>query len=227
MAKVETKPHSLFVGQLSWNVDKDRLAQEFSLFGEVVSTSIPLDRYTGRSRGFGYVHFANDEALEKALEDMNGKEIDGRAIRVDKSTGPPTRESKDAAGREKRDQTSGNATSPPSTTLFIGNLPFATTEDGLSDIFSEWEVRSARIPTYWDTGRSKGFGYVEFESLDGAKGAFEAMQGLELDGRVIRLDFSEPKDQLASGGGRGWTRGGGGFGGHSGRSWRGRGRGRY
>ncbi|KAK1227054.1 nuclear localization sequence binding protein [Marasmius sp. AFHP31] len=227
MAKLETKPHSLFVGQLSWNVDEDRLAQEFSSFGEVVSTSIPLDRYTGRSRGFGYVHFATDEALEKALEDMNGKEIDGRAIRVDKSTGPPTRESREAA-RDK-DQTFGNAASPPSTTLFVGNLPFATTEDRLSDIFSEWGVRSARIPTYWDTGRSKGFGYVEFESLSGARGAFEAMQGVELDGRIVRLDFSEPKDQLVPGGGRGWNRGGGGrgFGGHSGRSWGGGGRGRY
>ena len=145
---------------------------------------------------------------------MNGKEIDGRAIRVDESRGPPAREKRGDS------QVLGNTISPPSTTLFVGNLPFSTTEEELSEIFSQWGVKSARIPTFYDSRRSKGFGYVEFESLEGAREALEAMQGIDMEGRFIRLDFSEPKEQLVARGGEDSR----GFGGRGGRGGRGRGR---
>ncbi|GAA5824426.1 hypothetical protein JCM5353_005033 [Sporobolomyces roseus] len=84
------EPRTVFVGQLSWNVDNDWLESEFSECGTVVSARVVLDRETGRSRGFGYVEFATSEEATKALE-SNGKDVDGRNIKVDLSLPRPPR----------------------------------------------------------------------------------------------------------------------------------------
>ncbi|KAE9401397.1 RNA-binding domain-containing protein [Gymnopus androsaceus JB14] len=192
---------SIFVGQLSWNVDNEWLGQEFASCGEVVSATVQMDRNTGRSRGFGYVHFSTTDAVEKALE-MNGKEIDGRPIKVDKST-PINKD----ASREKRAKTFGDETGPPSSTLFVGNLSFSANEDSVWEFFGDYGVKSVRLPTDRESGKPKGFGYVEFDDIENAKKAFEALSGQELDGRAVRLDYSQPRDS-SGGGGRGAPRGG-------------------
>ena len=155
-----------------------------------------MDRNTGRSRGFGYVTFATTEAVEAALA-LNGKEIDGRAVNVDKS------EQKDQSTvREKRAEKFGDTPSEPATTLFVGNLSFDTTEDGLWEVFGEYgEVKSVRLPTDRETGRPKGFGYVEYVDLESAKKAHEGLSGTEIGGRPVRLDYSQPRD--SNGGNRG------------------------
>ena len=206
---------AVFVGQLSWAVDNDRLAQEFADCGEIESATVQMDRNTGKSRGFGYVHFTTPDAVEKALQ-MNGQEIDGRAIKVDRSL-PRDK----TQVREKRAQAFGDEVSPPSSTLFVGNLSFGVTEDTVWSFFNDYGVKSVRLPTDRETGRPKGFGYVEFEDIDGAKKAFEAANGSEIEGRSIRLDYSQPRD--SSGGGFGGGRGGGGRGGGRGGGDRGRG----
>lgn len=186
---------SIFVGRLSWNVDNDWLAQEFAECGEIESAHVQMDRNTGRSRGFGYVHFKTVDAVEKAIA-LNGKEIDGRAVNIDKSN---PRDKKTST--EKRAQAFGDTSSPPSAVLFVGNLSFGVNEDALWETFGEHgDVKSVRVPTDRDTGKPKGFAYVEFSEVGVAKQAHAALQGFELDGRSIRLDFSQPRD---SAGGRG------------------------
>ena len=187
--------NSIFVGRLSWNVDNDWLAQEFAECGEVESAHVQMDRNTGRSRGFGYVHFKTADAVEKALA-LNGREIDGRAVNVDRTSSPDKK-----ASSEKRAQAFGDTPSPPSAVLFVGNLSFGVNEDTLWETFGEHgDVKSVRVPTDRDSGRPKGFAYVEFSEVGAAKKAHGALQGVELDGRSIRLDFSQPRD---SAGGRG------------------------
>jgi len=193
----ETK--NVFVGKLSWNVDNDWLAQEFSSCGEVESAHVQMDRNTGRSRGFGYVHFTSADAVEKALA-MDGKEIDGRPIRVDKSTSLDKK-----TVIEKRAQAFGDQHSPPSSVLFVGNLSFGANEDTLWETFGEHgDIKSVRIPTDRESGKPKGFAYVEFSDVEAAKNAHKALQGFEIDGRSLRLDFSQPRDGAGGpGGGRG------------------------
>ncbi|OAX36963.1 RNA-binding domain-containing protein [Rhizopogon vinicolor AM-OR11-026] len=216
----ETK--SIFVGRLSWNVDNDWLAQEFASCGEVVSAQVQTDRATGKSRGFGYVHFASADAVAKALE-MNGTEIDGRPVNIDKST-PPDKN----AVRENRAKSFGDTSSPASSVLFVGNLSFGANEDQLWEVFGEHgDVKSVRVPTDRESGRPKGFAYVEFSVLEAAKTAHEKLQGYELDGRNLRLDFSQPRDSAGGGGGRGGGRGGFGDRGRGGFGDRGRGRGGF
>jgi nucleolin len=193
----ETETKSIFVGKLSWSVDNDRLAQEFAECGEVVSAQVQVDRNTGKSRGFGYVHFTTADAVQKALA-MNGTEIDGRAINVDVST--PMDKSR---AREVRSKAFGDNPSPPSSTLFIGNLAFSVVEDSLWEVFGEFgDVKSIRLPEDRDTGNKKGFGYVEFSDIESAKKAYEASQGQEIDGRTIRVDYSQPREPGGFGGGR-------------------------
>jgi RNA recognition motif-containing protein len=73
----------LFVGSLSWNTDDRGLREAFSVHGEVIEATVISDRDTGRSRGFGFVTFADDDSADKAVAALNQTELDGRTIRVD------------------------------------------------------------------------------------------------------------------------------------------------
>jgi cold-inducible RNA-binding protein len=73
----------LFVGSLSWNTDDRGLRDAFSPHGEVTEATVIADRDTGRSRGFGFVTFADDEAADAAVAALNQTELDGRTIKVD------------------------------------------------------------------------------------------------------------------------------------------------
>ncbi len=75
----------LFVGSLSWNTDDRGLREAFSPFGEITEATVITDRDTGRSRGFGFVTFDDDDAADKAIAAMNNTELDGRTIRVDEA----------------------------------------------------------------------------------------------------------------------------------------------
>jgi len=76
---------NIYVGNLGFNVSGEELEQLFSEFGEVASVNIITDRDTGRSRGFGFVEMADDAAAAKAIEALNGKEMDGRALTVNEA----------------------------------------------------------------------------------------------------------------------------------------------
>ena len=75
----------LFVGGLSWGTTDEDLHGAFSRFGEIAEAKVITDRETGRSRGFGFVTFANDESAVTAISEMNGAELDGRTIKVNEA----------------------------------------------------------------------------------------------------------------------------------------------
>ncbi|MCB2224178.1 MAG: RNA-binding protein [Actinobacteria bacterium] len=72
----------LYVGNLPFSVNSDDLEQMFSGYGEVTSAQVISDRETGRSRGFGFVEFASDDAGRKAIEEMDGADNGGRRLTV-------------------------------------------------------------------------------------------------------------------------------------------------
>ncbi|KAL9245006.1 hypothetical protein vseg_018716 [Gypsophila vaccaria] len=82
MADVE---YRCFVGGLSWGTDDRSLAEAFTKYGDVTDSKIINDRETGRSRGFGFVTFASEQAMKDAIEGMNGQELDGRQITVNEA----------------------------------------------------------------------------------------------------------------------------------------------
>ena len=75
----------LFVGSLAWATTDDSLQAFFSQVGPVASARVITDRATGRSKGFGFVEMTNDEDAQKAVTELNGKDLDGRAIVVNEA----------------------------------------------------------------------------------------------------------------------------------------------
>lgn len=75
----------LFVGSLPWSVDDQRLQEIFSKYGQIVSAMVVKDRETQRSRGFGFVEYADDSAADAAIKEMNGADLDGRKIVVNEA----------------------------------------------------------------------------------------------------------------------------------------------
>lgn len=91
----------LFVGNLSWNMDDVSLREAFEQFGEVEDARVITDRDTGRSRGFGFVTYHNQDDAHNAIESMNGKELDGRTLNVNQAR---ERESRGGGGGGRRDR---------------------------------------------------------------------------------------------------------------------------
>lgn len=78
-------PKKLFVGSLSWNTTDAGLHDAFAQFGDVSEAKVITDRDTGRSRGFGFVTFNDEEAADRAMSALNGQELDGRPIVVNEA----------------------------------------------------------------------------------------------------------------------------------------------
>ena len=105
--------------------------------------------------------------------------------------------------------------------LFIGSLAYATTDDSLKAFFEAvGPVSSARVITDRESGRSKGFGFVEFENEDDNQKAVDQLNGKDLDGRAIAVSIARPKEDRPQGGNGGGYRGGNDRGGNGGGSFR-------
>ena len=95
--------------------------------------------------------------------------------------------------------------------IYVGNLPFRTTADELRELFAQHgNVNDCVIPEDRETGRSRGFGFVDMDDQDGP-GAIEALDGADLDGRALRVNEARPRTPGGGGGGGYRERGGGGY----------------
>jgi len=85
----------IYVGNLPWSVRDDKLREIFSKFGEISEAVVILNKFSGRSKGFGFVTFVKKESADAAISEMNNKEIEGRILKVS--------EAKPMEDRSKRD----------------------------------------------------------------------------------------------------------------------------
>ncbi|XP_012616402.1 nucleolin [Microcebus murinus] len=196
---------TLVLSNLSYSATEETLQE---VFEKATLIKVPQNQ-NGKSKGYAFIEFASFEDAKEALNSCNKREIEGRAIRLELQA----------------PRGSPNARSQPSKTLFVKGLSEDTTEETLKESF-DGSVR-ARIVTDRETGSSKGFGFVDFNSEEDAKAAKEAMEDGEIDGNKVTLDWAKPKGEGGFGG-RGGGRGGfggrgGGRGGRGGFGGRGRG----
>lgn len=101
-----------------------------------------------------------------------------------------------------------------STKLYVGNLTYSTDNSALEEMFASFgEIRSAQVVMDRDTGRSKGFGFVEFGDSQAANAAIAAMNGKDFGGRSLTVNEARPREERSGGGGGGGRSGGYGGGG--------------
>ncbi|KAM6963244.1 nucleolin [Aplochiton taeniatus] len=187
--KKERDARTLFVKNLPFSATADELRE---VFADAVEIRVPPGQ-NGTNRGIAYIEFKTEAIAEKMLEESQGADVQGRSIMVD-FTGDKSQK----GGRAPAAAAGGGA----SKTLVVNNLSYSATEDSLQSTFEK--AVSIRVPQ--KDGRAKGFAFIEFESAEEAKDALENLNNTEIEGRTIRLEFS----QNSRDGGRDAGRGNGG-----------------
>ncbi|KAK4264444.1 hypothetical protein QN277_025621 [Acacia crassicarpa] len=172
----------LFVGNLPYDVDSQRLAMLFEQAGTVEIAEVIYNRSTDQSRGFGFVTMSTVEEAEKAVEKFHRYELDGRLLTVNIAAPRGTQLERPPRAFE------------PSFRVYVGNLPWDVDNGRLEQIFSEHgKVVSARVVFDRETGRSRGFGFVTMSSETEMNDAIAALDGQSLDGRAIRVNVAEER----------------------------------
>uniref|UniRef100_A0A096MGR1 Nucleolin n=1 Tax=Poecilia formosa TaxID=48698 RepID=A0A096MGR1_POEFO len=169
--KKERDARTLFVKNLPYSATTDDLKE---VFESAVDVRLPQGQ-TGSNRGIAYVEFKTEAEAEKMLEEAQGAELQGRSIIVD------------YVGDKSQKGARASAGGAASKTLVVNNLSFSATEEVLQSTFEK--AVSVRIPQR--DGRPKGFAFVEFENAEDAKEALENLNHTEIEGRSVRLEFSQ------------------------------------
>ncbi|XP_010250975.1 PREDICTED: 28 kDa ribonucleoprotein, chloroplastic-like [Nelumbo nucifera] len=177
----------LFVGNLPYDLDSEKLAQLFDQAGIVEVAEVIYNRETDQSRGFGFVTMRTVEEAEKAVEMFNRYDLNGRLLTVNK-----------AAPRGSRPERPPRVFEP-SLRIYVGNLPWQVDNARLEQVFSEHgKVVDARVVYDRETGRSRGFGFVTMSSQTELDDAIAALDGQNLDGRAIRVNVAEERPRRGS-----------------------------
>ncbi|KAK4170163.1 hypothetical protein QBC43DRAFT_364967 [Cladorrhinum sp. PSN259] len=180
---VPPNTHTAFVRNLVFEVTETHLKEAFEKYGAVLDTHVVRDP-RGMSKGFGFVTFDSKEALDAACANVNSSFWHGRRI----TCIPRTYTSGKAPGRGP----SNPAARPPTSQLFVGNIPYETTDTELNKIFKGINgLRDVRIAVDRTTGWPRGFAHADFADVDSAKIAHERLQGVTIGDRTLRVDFAE------------------------------------
>lgn len=132
---------------------------------------------------FGYVSYKTSESMRKAIELFDAKYFEGRYLIVQESRNQDRKVVTPARG----------SSTTPSHTLFIGNMPFDMSDRDLNDLFARVKnVTDVRVAIDRRTGQPRGFAHADFVDVESAMKGMEDLQGLEVLGRSLRVDYSFP-----------------------------------
>lgn len=171
--KKERDARTLFVKNLPYRLTEDEMRE---VFENALEIRIVMNK-EGNSKGMAYVEFKTEAEANKALEEKQGTEIDGRAMVID-FTGEKSHQEHQKGGGERE-----------SKTLIVNNLSYAASEETLQELFKK--ASSIKMPQT-NQGRPKGYAFVEFPTTEDAKEALNSCNNTEIEGRAIRLEFSSP-----------------------------------
>ncbi|GAB5590350.1 Nucleolar protein 13 [Umbelopsis nana] len=199
-AKEVKKAPGVWIGNLSYSTTEADLKAYFSSCGEITRIKCPPGRTARqKNQGFAFIDFTTEEAVASAVA-KSEKELNGRALLIKDSknyekTGRPKREMADedasSVGGKAGDRIAKKQKNPPSTTVFVGNLSFAATREAIKEQFEPCgRIRKVRLATFEDSGKCKGFAYIDFFDVESATKALRAPDKHMLDGRKLRLEYA-------------------------------------
>ncbi|KAI1122802.1 hypothetical protein F5Y10DRAFT_67660 [Nemania abortiva] len=181
----ERDRRTVFVQQLAARLRTKELKEFFEKVGPVNEAQIVKDRISGRSKGVGYVEFKNEDSVTAALQ-LTGQKLKGIPVIVQLTEAEKNRQVRNTDG-------SGHGNSVPFHRLYVGNIHFSITEQDLQNVFEPFgELEFVQLQKD-DTGRSRGYGFVQFRDADQAREALEKMNGFDLAGRPIRVGLGNDK----------------------------------
>ncbi|XP_024985692.1 RNA-binding protein CP33, chloroplastic [Cynara cardunculus var. scolymus] len=189
----ESEPESpeagrLYIGNLPYAITASELSQVFGEAGNVVSVEIVYDRVTDRSRGFAFITMASVQEAKEAIRMFSGSQIGGRTVKVNFPEVPRGGE-REVMGPKIRSSNRNFIESPHK--IYAGNLSWIITSEKLKDAFADHPgLLSAKVIYEKHSGRSRGFGFVTFSSVEAAESALNAMNGKEIEGRPLRLNLA-------------------------------------
>ncbi|KAL2232082.1 UNVERIFIED_CONTAM: Polyadenylate-binding protein 3 [Sesamum indicum] len=169
---------NLFIKNLDPSIDHKALYETFSAFGNVLSCKVAVDT-NENSKGYGFVQFDKEEAAQTAIKRLNGMLINDKQVYV----GTFVR-------RQERNQAKG---SPRFTNVYVKNLSESTTEENLKKMFEKFGPITSAVIMKDPNGRSRCFGFINFETFDAAAAAVENLNGSSLDDKVLYVGKAEKK----------------------------------
>lgn len=182
---------SLFVRSLPTNVTDDTLADFFSQHFPVKHAVVVLDQKTKASRGYGFVTLADSDDASAAKNALDKTEWDGKRIRIDIAEPRKRKAAGDTTDVTPAKRSRDESQKPPK--LIIRNLPWSVrTPEHLSNLFRSYgKVKYADLPQ--SNGKLRGFGFVTIRGKKNAENALEGINGKEIDGRTLAVDWAVDK----------------------------------
>lgn len=166
---------NVFIKSLHESVDNKALYDTFSTFGNILSCKVVADS-TGASKGYGFVHYETQEAADLAIDKVNGKLLVGQKVYVARFLSRKERE--DSTGESRK-----------FTNIFVKNLGPNLLEEQLRVLCESHGTITSLVIMKDANGRSRGFGFVNFEEVEAAERAVEALNGKEVEGSDGALYF--------------------------------------
>lgn len=185
----------LFVAGLPDSISEGVLRQLFEATGgTVVDVSVPRDRATGRTRGFGFVTMSTEDEARGARESLDGSMQSGRSISVRPFQSAPPKRGDAPRGDAPPDRDRGGS---EDRTLYLGNLPYDTSSQEVEQMLERSGASSVvRVNLPLDpSGRPRGFGFVTFGSAEAAQAAVEALRDAELKGRRVSASIAHARGE--------------------------------
>jgi len=176
----KTGQGNIFIKNLDDAIDNKALHDTFAAFGNVLSCKVATEEQ-GRSRGYGYVHYETAEAADTAIKAVNGMLLNDKKVYVGHHISRKERQSK---LEEIRAQF---------TNLYVKNIDTEVTQDELVDLFMRFGAVTSAVIQLDDEGRSKGFGFVNFEFHEQAQAAVDGLHDTELKGKKLFVSRAQKK----------------------------------
>lgn len=171
---------NIFIKNLDKAIDHKALHDTFSSFGNILSCKIATDS-SGQSKGYGFVQFDNEESAQTAIDKLNGMLINDKQVYV---------------GRFLHKHERGSALNKTKfNNVYVKNLSESTTDEDLTKIFCEYGVITSAVVMRDGDGKSKCFGFVNFENADDAAEAVEALNGKKFDEKEWYVGKAQKKSE--------------------------------
>ncbi|KAK3393994.1 hypothetical protein B0H63DRAFT_459664 [Podospora didyma] len=173
-------PYGVFVRNLIFDATEEHLNTSFEKFGQVAWVNVARDP-RGLSKGYGFVYFTNADDQAAACEGLNGTFWHGRRITVMPRSG----------GRDGDRAQARQRTSEPSAQLYIGNIPYETTDVELNRLFKGLDnLKDVRVAVDRTTGWPRGFAHADFADVESAQAAYERLANMKIGDRTLSIDYA-------------------------------------